>query len=143
MSPAAVTPYPSYPFLRLGSKGDFVAWAQQLLAGAGYSVPISGYFQGSTQAALYSFQTAHGLPQTGNLDVPTWSVLLQSDPLPVRWTKGGAVAAGSGRAPGAAAAALGEAARGAGRDPASRQARQVAHSANRVAARLRRGRCCR
>jgi hypothetical protein len=96
VSPAAVTPYPSYPFLRLGSKGDFVAWAQQLLAGAGISVPITGYYQGSTQAAVSSFQAAHGLPQTGNLDVPTWPVLLQSDPLPVRWTKGGAVAAGSG-----------------------------------------------
>jgi Putative peptidoglycan binding domain len=96
VSPAAVTPYPSYPFLRLGSKGDFVAWAQQLLAGAGYSVPITGYYQGSTQAAVYSFQAAHGLPQTGNLDIPTWPVLMQSDPLPVRWTKSGAVAAGSG-----------------------------------------------
>jgi Putative peptidoglycan binding domain len=95
VSPAAVTPYPSYPFLRLGSKGDFVAWAQQLLAGGGYSVPISGYYQASTQSAVYSFQAAHGLPQTGNLDVPTWPVLLQNDPLPVRWTKGGAVAAGS------------------------------------------------
>ena len=96
VSPAAVTPYPSYPFLRLGSKGDFVAWAQQLLAGAGYSVPITGYYQSSTQAAVYSFQAGHGLPQTGNLDVPSWPVLLQSDPLPVRWTNGGAVAAGSG-----------------------------------------------
>ena len=96
VSPAAVTPYPSYPFLRLGSKGDFVAWAQQFLAGAGYSVPITGYYQGSTQTAVYSFQAAHGLPQNGNLDVPTWSLLLQSDPLPVRWTNGGAVAAGSG-----------------------------------------------
>ena len=95
VSPAAVTPYPSYPFLRLGSKGDFVAWAQQLLAGAGYPVPITGYYQGSTQAAVYSFQAGHGLPQTGNLDVPTWPTLLQSDPLPVRWTKGGAVASGS------------------------------------------------
>ena len=27
-APAATGPYPSYPFLRLGSKGDFVAWAQ-------------------------------------------------------------------------------------------------------------------
>jgi hypothetical protein len=96
VSPAAVTPYPSYPFLRLGSKGDFVAWAQQLLAGAGYAAPITGYYQASTQAAVFSFQAAHGLPQTGNLDVPTWPVLLQGDPLPVRWTKGGAVAAGSG-----------------------------------------------
>jgi hypothetical protein len=96
VSPAAVTPYPSYPFLRLGSKGDFVAWAQQLLAGAGYPVPITGYYQGSTQAAVYAFQAGHGLPQTGNLDVPTWPTLLQSDPLPVRWTKSGAVASGSG-----------------------------------------------
>jgi Putative peptidoglycan binding domain len=96
VSPAAVTPYPSYPFLRLGSKGDFVAWAQQLLAGAGISVPITGYYQASTQAAVYSFQAANSLPQTGNLDVPTWPVLLQSKPLPVHWTKGGAVAAGSG-----------------------------------------------
>jgi putative peptidoglycan binding protein len=95
VSPAAVTPYPSYPFLRLGSKGDFVAWAQQLLAGAGYTVPIDGYFQAPTQAAVYSFQANNGLSQTGNLDVPTWTVLLQKDPLPVRWTKGGAVAAGS------------------------------------------------
>jgi hypothetical protein len=96
VSPAAVTPYASYPFLRLGSKGDFVAWAQQLLAGGGFAAPITGYYQASTQAAVFSFQASHGLPQTGNLDVPTWTVLLQNDPLPVRWTNGGAVAAGSG-----------------------------------------------
>jgi hypothetical protein len=97
VSPAAVTPYPSYPFLRVGSKGDFVAWAQQLLAGGGFAAPITGYYQGSTQAAVFSFQASHGLPQTGNLDVPTWSVLVQNNPLPVRLTKrGGAVAASSG-----------------------------------------------
>ncbi len=95
VAPAATPPYPSYPFLRLGSKGDFVAWAQQLLAGGGHSVPITGYYQATTQAAVYSFQAAHGLPQTGNLDVPTWSLLIQNKPLPVTWTKGGAVAAGS------------------------------------------------
>ncbi|MFL5906497.1 MAG: peptidoglycan-binding protein [Solirubrobacterales bacterium] len=95
VTPAAVTPYPSYPFLRLGSKGDFVAWAQQLLAGGGYTVPINGYFQAPTQAAVYSFQANNGLPQTGYLDVPTWDLLLKNDPLPVRWTNGGAVAAGS------------------------------------------------
>jgi hypothetical protein len=92
-------PYNSYPFLRLNSKGDLVAWAQQLLAGGGYSTPISGYFQAPTQAAVYSFQADHGLTQTGNLDVPTWEVLRQNDPLPVRWTNSGAVAAsGSGHA---------------------------------------------
>ncbi len=95
VSPAAGAPYPSYPFLHVGSKGDFVAWAQQLLAGGGYTVPVSGYFQSTTQAAVYAFQADHGLPQTGNLDVPTWGPLLQNKPLAVRWTDGGAVAAGS------------------------------------------------
>jgi hypothetical protein len=95
VAPAATSPYPSYPFLRLGSKGDFVAWAQQLLAGGGYSVPVSGYFLTSMQLAVYSFQSDHGLPVTGNLDVPTWSLLVQNTPLPVRWTNGGAVTADS------------------------------------------------
>ena len=95
VAPATTAPYQSYPFLRLGSKGDFVAWAQQLLAGGGYSVPINGYFQAPTQIAVYAFQADHGLPQTGNLDVPTWTLLVENKPLAVRWTKGGAVAAGS------------------------------------------------
>jgi hypothetical protein len=99
VSPASTGPYPSYPFLHLGAKGDFVAWAQQLLAGGGYTVPVSGYFQTSTQTAVYAFQRDHGLPQTGNLDVPTWGPLLQNKPLAVRWvTGGGAVPAkASGR----------------------------------------------
>jgi hypothetical protein len=94
VAPASTGPYPSYPFLRLGSKGDFVAWAQQLLAGAGYTTPINGYYQSPTQAAVFAFQSANGLPVSGNLDVPTWDVLIQSKPLPVRWTSGGALAAG-------------------------------------------------
>jgi hypothetical protein len=99
VSPAAAGPYPSYPFLRLGSKGDFVAWAQQLLAGGGYAAPINGYFQGPTQSAVYTFQAAHGLAQTGSLDVATWGLLAQNKPLAVTWTKSGAVAARSnGRA---------------------------------------------
>jgi hypothetical protein len=98
VAPSPVTPYQSYPFLRLGSKGDFVAWAQQLLAGGGYSVPIDGYYQAPTQAAVFQFQADHGLGQTGNLDVPTWDQLLRNTPVPVRWTTGGAVAAGSGGA---------------------------------------------
>lgn len=96
VSPAAAQPYPSYPFLRLGSKGDFVAWAQQLLAGGGYSVPITGYFQASTQAGVLAFQAANGLPQTGNLDVATWNVLIQGKAMPVTWTRSGAVASRTG-----------------------------------------------
>jgi Putative peptidoglycan binding domain len=97
-APAGYFPYNSYPFLHLGSKGDYVAWAQQLLAGGGYSTPISGYFQSPTQSAVYAFQADHGITQSGNLDVPTWDLLLKNTPLPVRWTSGGAVAAsGSGQ----------------------------------------------
>jgi Putative peptidoglycan binding domain len=92
-APVGYAPYNSYPFLRLGSKGDLVAWAQQLLAGGGYSTPITGYFQSSTQSAVYAFQAAKGLTPSGNIDVPTWDLLLQNPPLAVRWTKGGAVAA--------------------------------------------------
>ena len=73
-------------------EGRLRRWAQQLLAGAGYSTPISGYYRSVTQSAVYSYQAAHGLPQSGSLDVPTWDLLLKENPLPVRWTKGGAVA---------------------------------------------------
>jgi hypothetical protein len=90
--------YDSYPFLRPGSKGDLVAWAQQLLAGGGYSTPVTGYFEEPTRAAVLTLQGNRGLPQTGSVDVPTWRVLLEHTPLRVRWTKGGAVAAS---APGA------------------------------------------
>jgi len=88
-APAGYVPYNSYPYLRLGSKGDFVAWAQQLLAGGGYTTPINGYFQAPTQSAVYTFQADHALPQNGTLDVPTWDLLLKNTPLPVRWVKGG------------------------------------------------------
>jgi hypothetical protein len=86
-------PYNSYPFLRLGSKGDLVAWAQQLLAGGGYSTPITGYFESPTRSAVLALQANKGLAQTGNIDVPTWDVLLQFEAKPVIWTKSGAVAA--------------------------------------------------
>jgi hypothetical protein len=92
--------YDSFPYLRQGSRGDLVAWAQQLLAGGGFPTPITGYFEAPTRAAVVSFQAAKGLPQTGAIDVPTWDLLLQNPPLPVRWTKQGAVAAsGSGALP--------------------------------------------
>lgn len=88
-------PSQSYPFLRPGSKGDLVAWAQQLLAGGGYSTPVSGYFESPTRAAVISLQGARGLPQTGSIDAATWTAILEFEPLAVRWTKNGAVAAGS------------------------------------------------
>ncbi len=89
-------PYNSYPFLRQGSKGDLVAWAQQLLAGGGYSTPINGYFESPTRTAVLQLQVAKGITQSGNIDVPTWDVLLQFEPLPVRWTTSGAYPARAG-----------------------------------------------
>ena len=86
-APLGYAPYNSYPHSRLGSKGDFVAWAQQLLAGAGYLDADQRHYRSATQSAVYSYQAAHGLPQS-SLDVPTWDLLLKENPLPVRWTKG-------------------------------------------------------
>ena len=114
-------PYDSFPFLRLGSKGDLVAWAQQLLAGGGYSTPITGYFEAPTRTAVVALQAARSLAQTGSIDVPTWNVLLTHTPLKVRWTKSGAVAASGVRR--AARAALGEAACEGVRDTAARRSR--------------------
>ena len=64
--------YDSYPTLRPGSKGDLVAWAQQLLAGGGYSTPITGYFESPTRTAVSSLQSQRGLPATGSIDSATW-----------------------------------------------------------------------
>jgi hypothetical protein len=95
-APGGYTTYDSFPFLKLGSKGDLVAWAQQLLAGGGFYTPVTGYFENPTRSAVLSMQASKGLAQTGTLDVPTWNVLLTFPPLPVRWTSGGAVAASGG-----------------------------------------------
>jgi hypothetical protein len=92
-------PYNSYPFLRQGSKGDLVAWAQQLLAGGGYTTPINGYFESPTRSAVLQLQAAKGITQSGNIDVPTWDALLQFEPLPVRWTRSGAYPARAGGRP--------------------------------------------
>jgi hypothetical protein len=92
---AGYQPYDSYPLLRQGSKGDLIAWAQQLLAGSGYATPVTGYYESPTRSAVLSYQAAHLLPQTGNVDVATWkALLLNPTPLKVRWTKKGAVTAG-------------------------------------------------
>jgi hypothetical protein len=85
--------YDSYPTLRPGSKGDLVAWAQQLLAGGGFSTPITGYYQAPTRGAVSSLQSSRGLPATGSIDSATWRVMLEFEPVAVRWTKKGAVPA--------------------------------------------------
>ena len=89
-----------YPVLRPRSKGDLVAWAQQLLAGGGFSTPVSGYYEGPTKSAVNRLQAAKGLPQTGSIDAATWDAMLRFQPLSVRWTKKGAVSSsGAGGTP--------------------------------------------
>lgn len=87
----------SFPSLKQGSKGDLVAWAQQLLAGGGFPTPVTGYYESPTRSAVSTLQASRGLTQTGAIDAATWNAMLQLEPIAVRWTKKGAVAAGPGQ----------------------------------------------
>jgi len=59
-------------FLTLGSTGDDVIALQELLTQEGYySGNISGRYGSLTRAAVLAYQTANGLPQTGNVGVST------------------------------------------------------------------------
>ena len=78
----ATSPYDSYPLLRQGSKGDLVAWAQQLLAGGGYSTPITRLLRGADALGGARLPGARGCcPRPATIDVPTWNVLLRTTPL--------------------------------------------------------------
>src|SRR5262249_62126837 len=61
--------------------------------GGGSPPPTSGSSQGPPRAGVYTSQPSHALPQPGAIAVPTWTLLVQTQPLAVRWTKSGAVAA--------------------------------------------------
>ena len=88
--------YDSFPFLKQGSSGDAVVWAQQHLAGGGYMGKVTGYFKANTRAAVVAFQDDRGLAETGQVNGATWKAMLAVlKPLKIRWTKSGAVAAGS------------------------------------------------
>ncbi len=68
-----------------GSEGDWVVWAQEHLITAGYRVTIDGNFGSATTTAVEKFQTAHGLPATGELDPTTWDALLRYHVAAVTW----------------------------------------------------------
>ena len=70
---------------KVGSKGDPVVWAQEHLNGAGDAVTVDGQFGAGTASAVSAFQTAHGLPVTGQVDAATWPVLLKASPVMVDW----------------------------------------------------------
>jgi hypothetical protein len=76
---------PGMASLGLGAKGDLVVWAQEHLVSAGDRVKIDGGFGAKTQAAVQSFQLAHGLTVTGVIDTSTWVALLKYQPAYVKW----------------------------------------------------------
>ena len=84
-------------------QGDLVVWAQEHLWSAGYHVTIDGVFGNGTRAAVRQFQTASGLPASGQVNPATWTALLRYPAANVTWTSGGAQAASFG----ASSAALG------------------------------------
>ena len=67
--------------------GDLVVWAQEHLVSAGLQSGIDGRFGSETQAAVQQFQSDHGVPVTGVVDVATWSALLRYAPVAVTWTR--------------------------------------------------------
>lgn len=94
----AAAPYPvlgASSSGRVGSKGDLVVWAQELLSGGGYTVPISGEYGRATARAVAIAQQDALLPVTGRLDDATWRFILAFDPVVPRWGAPALVASGA------------------------------------------------
>jgi hypothetical protein len=83
---------------KVGSKGDLVVWAQEHLVGAGQVTGVDGEFGAGTASAVSAFQSASGLPVTGEVDATTWPVLLNATPTPVDWVAKARARASSARA---------------------------------------------
>jgi hypothetical protein len=87
------SPEDTAPLLKEGASGDQVLWMQEHLATAVPAQEITGIFNATTAANLKSFQSAHGLPATGETDSSTWGDLLALAPVAVTWTGNTASAA--------------------------------------------------
>jgi hypothetical protein len=83
------SPEATSPLLHEGAKGDQVLWMQEHLAAAVPTQATSGTFDATTAANLESFQTAHGIPASGETDPNTWAALLALTPVAVDWTESG------------------------------------------------------
>jgi peptidoglycan hydrolase-like protein with peptidoglycan-binding domain len=77
------------PLLKQGAKGDQVLWMQEHLASAIPTQETTGVFGSQTTTDLESFQTAHGIPATGETDPTTWADLLALQPVAVDWKSAG------------------------------------------------------
>jgi len=81
----------------LKARGDVVVWAQEQLISAGYPLAVDGGFGPDTQAAVESFQRAHGLGVDGIIGQLTWHALLRYGPAHIHWTAAGARIASASR----------------------------------------------
>ena len=70
-----VPPAPTYPTLRLGSKGDAVKLLQTLLNKFGYTLIVDGNFGPKTGVAVKDFQTKHNLVADQVVGPKTWQAL--------------------------------------------------------------------
>jgi len=102
---------PGWPPLRRGSRGDYVLWLQQHLAGAGATVSQDGVYGSRTSTAVRTFQISRGIVPTGAMDAATWRALLRLRPAEPDWApsggSGGGAAASASSARGAAPASAG------------------------------------
>jgi hypothetical protein len=74
----AVSPVATLFFsdLAVGSSGDEVTALQnRLTAGGYYSGPVTGFYGSLTKAAVFRYQTARGVPSTGEIDAATRAAL--------------------------------------------------------------------
>jgi peptidoglycan hydrolase-like protein with peptidoglycan-binding domain len=65
---------PTLATLKLGDSGPDVEFVQSILG-----LPVDGYFDSSTEAAVQAFQKAVALPAGGIVDQGTWAVLMIRD----------------------------------------------------------------
>jgi hypothetical protein len=86
------------PTIRFGSKGPFVADAQQKLLAKGFDPgPVDGDFGSRTRQSVVAFQAANGLLADGIVGNQTWAALNDEAPAPpgVRTGPGGTTAGGT------------------------------------------------
>lgn len=68
-----------------GAHGDLIRSIQRALTRSGFDTKgTDGVFGDDTARAVHAFQTAHGIPPTGAVDVDTWSVLMHGPAPSVR-----------------------------------------------------------
>lgn len=72
---------PSEPVVIIGDENGSVREMQELLARAGYVIPIDGKMGPRTESAVAGFQVNHGLPGTGVADSETWKALREAKPV--------------------------------------------------------------